>query len=578
VSRGSWFAAVGVGLSALAGFVVADSLVVIESIWCATLVAACAAVLSGIRRNRAARTAPWLALLGAVATLAVANLMVHPLWGQPGFAPVADTLAIAAFPLFALGVLMMSRAQVPGGDRESAIDGAIVMVTMATLLATTVHQGGTDPEVSRLGWSLHAVVGPLLMSAIVAAALRMFFVGRHRLPAAWLIVGGSLAGLIGNVSRAHLVAEGSYARGADTDVFILAAYVMVALAAIHPSGVELLRPAPRREHRLTHARLLVLGGALLTPPATLVFQVSDDQLLTGAATVLLAVLVLWRLSEVAVDRDRSRRELHVRAERQEALAELGRRALHEADLDALTADAVQRCLEHLDLDRCEVTLQPPGEDERLTVLPLAADGLALVAVHHRLPAADDLSFLRMVGYLLTVAIDRHAGEEALRWAASHDVLTGLPNRASLLDRLGALSTSPASGGVHVLFLDLDGFKPVNDTHGHRIDDQLLIAVAGRLRRAVRATDTVGRLGGDEFLIISEAVGEAAVLELAQRLTETVSRPFEIEGSILRIGVSVGVASRLPGEPPEALLARADADMYLAKRSRTATREAAALGR
>jgi len=124
----------------------------------------------------------------------------------------------------------------------------------------------------------------------------------------------------------------------------------------------------------------------------------------------------------------------------------------------------------------------------------------------------------------------------------------------------------------VLLLDLDRFKQVNDTFGHQVGDRLLQAVADRLRGALRASDTPARLGGDEFaVLVPPEAGPADVELVTERLTEAITRPYDVDGRRVEIGVSVGVA-RFPatvGDPFE-LLDVADRDMYRAKaRRRTA---------
>ncbi|HET9444158.1 MAG TPA: GGDEF domain-containing protein [Acidimicrobiales bacterium] len=163
-------------------------------------------------------------------------------------------------------------------------------------------------------------------------------------------------------------------------------------------------------------------------------------------------------------------------------------------------------------------------------------------------------------------------EDRLAHRASHDPLTGLPNRAAVLTHLrAALARLDRRGTpVAVLFLDLDGFKPVNDRYGHAAGDQFLVRIARRLQRQVRATDIVGRVGGDEFLAVCDAADAEG---LAERLREAVSAPVQLGGDSLSVGVSIGVAVATEaaaagtGEQATALLARADQAMYAAKRAR-----------
>ena len=148
-------------------------------------------------------------------------------------------------------------------------------------------------------------------------------------------------------------------------------------------------------------------------------------------------------------------------------------------------------------------------------------------------------------------------------------LTGLPNRALFLDRLSlAFSRRSRSRGQNcgVLFLDLDRFKEVNDTLGHAAGDELLIAVAERLRAALRPQDTAARLGGDEFAILVENILSIADMEhMAGRVLQAMEREFEVGGRILRAGTSIGVAIAGPDHAaPELLIRDADFAMYRAK--------------
>ena len=166
---------------------------------------------------------------------------------------------------------------------------------------------------------------------------------------------------------------------------------------------------------------------------------------------------------------------------------------------------------------------------------------------------------------------RHRAEQELEHRTLHDDLTGLANRVLVLDRLTlALARSArGAGDVGVIFCDLDGFKAVNDRHGHLIGDIVLRVVAARLRGAVRPSDTVGRLGGDEFVIVVEPpVSEGDLAQLAERLTEVVAAPLREQGTDTRVGVSAGFA-RSDGTDmsAERLLERADAEMYAVKRAR-----------
>ena len=183
-------------------------------------------------------------------------------------------------------------------------------------------------------------------------------------------------------------------------------------------------------------------------------------------------------------------------------------------------------------------------------------------------------------YMVSQAEDiteRKASGERLAHQAIHDPLTGLPNRLLFVDRLRrALAATDASrngdtvgppaGRVAVLFLDLDHFKVVNDSLGHSAGDRLLVAVADRLRAAIRPSDTVARFGGDEFTVLCTGVpDETTARELADRVAKAVCRPVQLAEGEVFVTASIGIA--LSGgelETPETLLRNADSAMYGAK--------------
>ena len=177
--------------------------------------------------------------------------------------------------------------------------------------------------------------------------------------------------------------------------------------------------------------------------------------------------------------------------------------------------------------------------------------------------------------LQTEIAERERAEALARHQATHDALTGLPNRLLFMDRI---ETALDRGHRHatpfaVAYIDIDGFKPVNDRHGHQIGDELLKAIAERLRLNIRATDTVSRLGGDEFaLILENAVDTPAMaLRLCREICGALREPYRLPAAAgeveVEIGASVGIAM-FPehGEDVDPLIRSADAAMYTAKKS------------
>jgi diguanylate cyclase (GGDEF)-like protein/PAS domain S-box-containing protein len=165
---------------------------------------------------------------------------------------------------------------------------------------------------------------------------------------------------------------------------------------------------------------------------------------------------------------------------------------------------------------------------------------------------------------LRLALERRHYETALRRAAAEDHLTGVANRAMFFD---TIEGHPPTDRTAVLYVDLDDFKPINDTHGHAVGDAVLTEVARRLRSVVRPNDLVARLGGDEFAVFcTEVVTEATVEALAARVRRAMSEPVAIGDVRVGVGVSIGAAiAASPGADPDRLLEAADRALYEVKR-------------
>jgi diguanylate cyclase (GGDEF)-like protein len=165
-----------------------------------------------------------------------------------------------------------------------------------------------------------------------------------------------------------------------------------------------------------------------------------------------------------------------------------------------------------------------------------------------------------------MSILRGRAERTLAHHANHDELTGLHNRRHVyaeIDRALAELKAGELDEVAVLLFDLDGFKPINDRYGHHAGDEVLRAVAARLSAAAEPGDVVGRLGGDEFLVLRRGRGAG---NLAQQVADLLSLPIGVDGATVLVGVSAGSADARCGADVDrdALIGRADADMYAVK--------------
>ena len=224
-------------------------------------------------------------------------------------------------------------------------------------------------------------------------------------------------------------------------------------------------------------------------------------------------------------------------------------------------------------------------EDRGTVLRATLDGdlEAGVQVSHRM--YDAAGLLRHVetmvsrpvgatqGYVLNVrdVTDRKALEDELVHHARHDALTGVANRRAFTERLAQALARFGRGGrpLGLIMIDLDDFKPVNDTHGHQAGDEVLVEVARRLAAGVRTTDLVARVGGDEFaVVVEEATTAGEVGALAARLAASVAAPISLpRGQRVQVTASLGIASAWPGCDGDELLREADQALYVNKRAR-----------
>ena len=209
----------------------------------------------------------------------------------------------------------------------------------------------------------------------------------------------------------------------------------------------------------------------------------------------------------------------------------------------------------------------------------AGEALGGMAVYAPQPARfseDDALFVQALANVIAAAIGRFAAEQLLREQATHDPLTGLPNRKLFADRLDqALRRARRTPGTFVaaMVIDLNRFKAVNDSLGHLAGDELLIGLSERLSDTIRAGDTLARLGGDEFVVVVEGVrGPEHALEIADRVTRAWSEPFMVAERPLRVQASTGVALSDGTDTADDLLSNADTAMYRGKQAGSTTVE------
>lgn len=240
----------------------------------------------------------------------------------------------------------------------------------------------------------------------------------------------------------------------------------------------------------------------------------------------------------------------------------------------------------LDPRAAELVTPAPARPDRLTLGRMVFLGIA-VAIVPIVAGARQLADGSRDGLVLVISSvtiatlvmvrigqlsgQRDEAERALRHDATHDSLTGLLNRTELIAQAG--EQLPRDHSAAIIYLDLNGFKEVNDRFGHANGDRLLVEVAQRLRDCVRANDVVSRFGGDEFVILLRDAKPDEVEAIKQRIVDALSRPIPVAGELVTIGASTGSALASGEEvDPEELIMRADHAMYEAKTNGTAEPE------
>lgn len=289
-------------------------------------------------------------------------------------------------------------------------------------------------------------------------------------------------------------------------------------------------------------------------------ELGEDRFLSLAQTIDLGVVSADARGWVVYANDPARALLGLPGE--EVLGHGWRHVIHADDLEDVI-DAATRVVREGTPQQAVFRVHPR---DRQTAAVLGERWVTATAV----PLGGSE---RRTGWVATLedVTERHRVQARLAHQATHDELTGLPNRHLVVDRLHQAVTRRRRGldPLTVLFVDLDDFKDVNDEHGHAAGDQVLRQVADRLASVVRPNDTLARLGGDEFVVVLEGLDEAGADLLVERIRRVLAVPMAVsdQDRPVTVAASIGVAAAGPDETAADLLARADAAMYEAKRGR-----------
>jgi diguanylate cyclase (GGDEF)-like protein/PAS domain S-box-containing protein len=529
-----------------------------------------------------------------------ALVLGHLLWSwqavivrQPQISPWFEVPFLAHYPLVLLGILSLPPALGSSDERlRFSLDAATVVVAGAMCIWYFVlyptSPAGPEPAASAVSL-LYSLGDLVLLLAIASIWLRR---GGSSIA---LLTAGLVVNFLTNIAYAWQVRAGSFHSGGVLHAFWVAATALVAASAdrqYHDGAADMIASQLFRPLRAS----IVPYVALASGYGLLLFVAVRDQVqplagLVGGALALTAIVVARQIAAV-------RDNLRLLAERSAQESEARFRALvqHSSDiitiLDADTtirfaSPAVAAVVGHSPetlAGRRLIDLIHPDDREKAFRLfrgtARADEGAASAEWRLRHRESGEWVFTENIvtnlldeptvsGMVLNTrdVSERRRLEEQLTWQAFHDPLTRLPNRSLFLDRVSHALTRAARTGdsIAVLFVDLDNFKLVNDSHGHAEGDRVLVAAGERLTACVRAEDTVARLGGDEFaLLIEDAKDWAGIDEVAQRVVAMLGAPFEVKGRETRVGASVGIDRSRPGMTPAELLRNADVAMYVAK--------------
>jgi diguanylate cyclase (GGDEF)-like protein len=447
-------------------------------------------VAVGIRINRPADSLTWwLFAVGSLCSIgADVVLTVYSSLGiEPATPSIADGLYLAAYPFLFCAVVRLGHRAAGLVSRERWTDAAIVTLgvlalTWQVLMGSYAHDN-TLSTAGKLTLMLYPIMDIGVLFVVVSS---LAFAGvRGTAPK---IIGLAMAVLLaGDVAYDLLALHGAYTPGSLVDATWLINYVLIGVAALHPSMATARAhgPQPPRS-RLSWMPILALA-AFAAPTLLLVTSLTGghaDVPVLAVLSLVLAGLVTARMSWMFGSMSTQARQLIARTESlQQALVER----------DTLAAD--------------------------------------------------------------------------LRHQAFHDSLTGLANRALLHDRVEhALARSARElDMIALILIDLDGFKNVNDSLGHRAGDSLLVTVASRISAMVRPSDTVARLGGDEFAVLMESVvDQADAIAVANRVVAALREPCDVGEHSIALSASAGITFGTAKKSTEQLLSESDAAMYEAK--------------
>ncbi|GGM76638.1 putative bifunctional diguanylate cyclase/phosphodiesterase [Dactylosporangium sucinum] len=520
------------------------------------------------------------------------------------FPSLADAGYFWMMPFTAAGLLLlpMSRQSVAQQAR-SILDGlmiavSLLLITWVLILGPLVHQGA-DSSLALL-ITLWYPAGDVVVLTVVLFMLARLRRGGSRPMSLPLVGVGLLAFTVSDSGYAYLTLIDSYGSGAVLDLGWFAGFALILLASRKPGTAH----AEEDGHALTRPLGVMLPYlAVLAALVTSTFEVlrhgMHDTIVSWSRSAIILLIVGRQLLTLLENRVLTR-DLELRVETRTAelkASEQRFRALVQHSSDVVTvmaadgtvtyqSESIERVFGYDPVFATGIVLPDAINPEAGRILGEAIDAIrdtpyASRVVEIPMAHADGhrcLAEVTMTNLLTDASVhgivlnsrdisERKELEDQLVHEAFHDGLTKLANRALFKERVeAALRHRREDRSVAILFLDLDGFKEVNDSLGHAAGDTLLVQVAGRLGAAVRPGDTVARFGGDEFaVLIDEVAGAEDADELAGRIIAALDESFGIDNQEIHVQGSIGIAlTGLDAQDADQLMRNADLAMYRAK--------------
>ena len=485
------------------------------------------------------------ALVSASGLVAAAWALSAVLIGQTIDVTVLATVAMAVPVIGLLGYFAVSLGQALPSPNEPYVtfESAVLIFLVCT----------TDLTVALTAWAL----GQLLVTSMTSVSLpvRLFNFGLLMTSATVAIgVAQLLGGIDGALTSGHVA--GIAAAGCATFIFFMYLVLMTSVAL--ESGISLWAAVNVRDALHALAALAAING--LGYLAALMYTFLPLWTLGLLAAPVSAVLFTSRaLSRSGEQRQRltalfdATKQIQLRSTYEDIVAVMREQAPRIVGTGGAVCERNHR----------PVSSSAPRSATRQGPLWVVGTGVNREQVRR----SADQEALEALTTVVEEALLRTSLSDEMSRMAHHDALTNLPNRTLFLDRaeLAVINARDNGHDVAVLFIDLDGFKAINDRYGHGAGDELLIEVAKRLTSSVRSIDLAGRFGGDEFAVLVEKVTSLAdLVDLADRIIGALGSGFAARGAIVAVGASIGIALAEPADDADGLIRHADLAMYNAK--------------